>query len=65
MTELFFPELRCGKTVISKLKWEDLRCNDCGGKLELEKDNEFESVKRCQDCGKSAILIKKIRDDVE
>lgn len=62
---IFLSERRWGKTLMQEQQWANLKCNDCGGKLELEKDNEFESVKVCQDCGSRSILIKKIREENE
>ena len=58
---IFGNSRRWGKVVLQEQKWENLNCTDCGGRLKIEKDNEFESVKVCQDCGSRAILIKKIR----
>lgn len=62
---IFLSERRWGKTLMQEQQWANLKCNDCGGKLELEKDNEFESVKICPDCGSRSILIKKIREENE
>ena len=51
--------------VLFESEWETLKCNDCGGTLELEVDNDFESVKVCKDCGTKILLIKKLREEKE
>lgn len=61
--ELFGSSQRWGKVALQKQQWATLKCMDCGGELEIEKDNEFESVNVCQDCGSRALLIKKIRKE--
>ena len=54
-----FP--RCGKTIMQEMEWETLKCDDCGTKMELKTENEFESVKICPKCGRKGLLIKKLR----
>ncbi len=63
MTE-FFP-FNFGKTLMMECKWENLKCEKCGGEMELEKITEFEEVKSCKDCGHKVLFIKKLRDDLE
>lgn len=57
-----FPLLkRQGKTFTLMTEWENLICMDCGEKMLLEKDNDYESVKSCHNCGRRDLLIKKLR----
>lgn len=58
---IFGNSRRWGKVVLQEQKWETLKCNDCGGRLKIEEDNEYESIKVCQKCGHRSLLIKKIR----
>ena len=60
-----FSNNMCGKTIMLKIKWKNLKCEKCDGKLKLTKNNDFEEVKECVDCGWRAILVKKIRRNVE
>lgn len=53
--------MRYGKTIMLEKYWETLKCYDCGTKMELKTENEFESVKICPKCGRKALLIKKLR----
>ena len=52
---------RQGKTFTSLTEWENLVCRDCGEKMVLEKENEYESVKFCPNCGRRDLLMKKLR----
>ena len=42
-------------------EWENLVCRDCGEKMVLEKENDYESVKFCHNCGRRDLLIKKLK----
>lgn len=53
--------MRYGKTIMLEKYWETLKCDDCGTKMKLKTENEFESVKICPKCGRKALLIKKLR----
>lgn len=63
MTE-FFP-FNFGKSLMIENDWNNLKCEKCGGEMELEKTTEFEEVKCCKDCKRRVLLIKKLRDDLE
>ena len=66
MTDTYlFSRSMCGKAIILENKWKNLKCKKCDGELKIIKDNGFEEVKECVDCGWRAILVKKIRGDVE
>ena len=57
-----FPVLKMqGKTFTSMTEWENLVCRDCGEKMVLEKENDYESVKFCHNCGRRDLLIKKLK----
>lgn len=59
-----FPVLkRQGKTFTSMTEWENIVCRDCGEKMVLEKENDYESVKFCPNCGRRDLLIKKLRGE--
>ena len=58
INDLLFSNKRLGKVALQEQQWATLKCEDCGGKLAVETDNEFECVKVCQ-CGLKAVLIKK------
>ena len=47
------------------MEWENLVCKDCGEKMVLEKENDYESVKFCPNCGRRDLLIKKLRCERE
>lgn len=59
MTE-YFP-FNFSKSLMIENEWDNLKCEKCGGELELEKNNEFEEVKVCKDCGHKVLFIKKLR----
>lgn len=52
---------RQGKTFTLMTEWENLVCKDCGEKMVLEKENDYESVKFCPNCSRRDLLIKKLR----
>ena len=57
-----FPLLEWqGKTFTLMTELENLLCRDCGEKMVLEKENDYESVKSCHNCGRRDLLIKKLR----
>ena len=57
-----FPVLkRQGRAFTSMAEWENLVCRDCGEKMVLEKENDYESVKFCPNCGRRDLLIKKLK----
>lgn len=62
MTE--FP-FNFSKSLMIENEWKNLKCEKCGGEMELEKVTEFEEVKSCKDCGREVLLIKKLREDFE
>lgn len=54
---------RQGKSFTLMTEWENLACRDCGEKMLLEKENDYESVKFCHNCGRRDLLIKKLRSE--
>lgn len=52
---------RQGKTFTLMIEWENLVCKDCGEKMVLEKENDYENVKFCPNCSRRDLLIKKLR----
>lgn len=59
----FFP-FNFGKALLAEEEWKNLKCDECSGEMELVKNNEFEEVKTCKDCGYKVLLIKKLRYDL-
>ena len=55
---------RVGKSIMQKWDWDNLKCK-CGGEMELIKSNEFEEVKQCKECGRTHMLVKKVRKDLK
>ena len=41
---IFLSERRCGKTLLQEQQWRNLKCYDCGGEMELIKNNKYEEV---------------------
>lgn len=59
-----FPVLkRPGKIFTSMAEWENLVCGDCGEKMVLERENDYDSVKFCCNCGRRDLLIKKLKHE--
>jgi rRNA maturation endonuclease Nob1 len=52
---------RQGKTFRLMKEWENLVCRGCGEKMVLEKENDYESVKFCPNCGRRDLLVKKLK----
>ena len=67
MTEkqLLFPQKRLGKCVMQENEWTALKCRDCGGEMDLIKNNEFEEVKECKECKSRYLLVKRVRDETK
>ena len=54
--------IRCGKQLVTELKWKNLQCeNHCDGELYIKDTNEYEELKICPVCGKKYLLIRKLR----
>lgn len=56
--------MRVGKCIMQEKEWAVKKCMDCGGELELILNNEFKEVKQCKNCGRRALLIKKLKKEL-
>ena len=63
MFELFPKNF--GKCIIQEQIWANLKCRNCGGEMKTTQNNEFESVKVCQRCGRKVLLVKKFRKEAK
>ena len=53
------------KSILMESKWNDLKCAKCDSELELVRNNKYESVKKCPECGYRCMLIRKLRREFD
>ena len=67
MTELIYNDFCSGKCIMQEIEWQNLKCRSCGAEMPKypQHDKNKIEIKTCPKCGKSVVLVRHIKTDIE